>query len=102
MVRIFIAFTAGIGLLFAGAAAAASNEASTYAGLENSGSEREVRELPQQQEHEQHDGDVADSIGQHLDHADHHRMMAQRLQHEPHLLVGDQRRCGRTSASSAR
>jgi hypothetical protein len=45
MVRIFIASTAGIGLLFAGAAAAASNEASTYAGLEH----RAIKALSEQQ-----------------------------------------------------
>jgi hypothetical protein len=45
MIRIFIASTAGIGLLFADAAAAASNEASTYAGLEN----RSIKALSEQQ-----------------------------------------------------
>jgi hypothetical protein len=45
MVRIFIASTAGISLLLAGAAAAASNEASTYAGLEH----RSIKALSEQQ-----------------------------------------------------
>ena len=45
MVRIFIASTAGIGLLFAGAAAAAPNGASTYAGLEN----RSIKALSEHQ-----------------------------------------------------
>jgi hypothetical protein len=46
MVGIFIASTAaGISLLFAGAAAAASNEASTYAGLEH----RSIKALSEQQ-----------------------------------------------------
>jgi hypothetical protein len=45
MVRIFIASTAGITLLFASAAAAASNEASTYAGLEH----RSIKALSEQQ-----------------------------------------------------
>jgi Spy/CpxP family protein refolding chaperone len=49
MVRTFIASIAGISLLFAGAAAAASNETSTYAGLEQRGmkalSEQQVDDL---------------------------------------------------------
>jgi hypothetical protein len=45
MVRIFIASTAGISLLLAGAAGVASNEASTYTGLEH----RTIKALSEQQ-----------------------------------------------------
>jgi hypothetical protein len=39
--------------------------------------ERDLRELSQQQEHDQHDGDVAHRVGQHLGRAGQQRVLAQ-------------------------
>jgi len=43
--------------------------------------------LSHEQKRDQHDGDVADRIDQHLGRAEQQRVMAQRLQHEPDLRV---------------